>query len=110
MRAQHFTGDDGAFFEYNHSERALLPLGIRHGDDGGFQHFGMRHQGILEIDRTDPLAAGFDQILGAVGDLHVAFAIDGGDVTRPEPAIVGPLVVLRVGLKVARSDPRPADL
>ena len=70
----------------------------------------MAHQGILQIDRTDPLAAGLDQVLGAVGDLHVALGVDGGDVAGPQPAVVGPLVAELVRIVIGGGDPGPARL
>ena len=35
-------------------------------------HVGVAHQRVLELDGADPLAARLDDVLGAVGDLHVA--------------------------------------
>jgi hypothetical protein len=36
----------------------------------------------------DPLAAGLDDVLGAVGDLHEAHVVDGRDVAGVEEALV----------------------
>ena len=60
-------------------------------------------------DRTDPLAAGLDHVLRAVGDLHVAVGIDGGDVAGGKPAVrssASPGVPPIVGA----AHPRPAHL
>src|SRR3974390_3667309 len=48
----------------------------------------MAYREIFQIDRRNPFAAGFDHILGAVGDLHVAVLVHGCDVTGIEPAVV----------------------
>ena len=57
-------------------------------DDGGFRDLGMADREIFEIDRGNPLAAGLDHVLGAVGDLHVAVRIDGRDVAGIEEAVL----------------------
>src|SRR2546430_9925694 len=46
--------------------------------------FRSRHDHVLEVHARDPLAAGLDQVLGAVGDLHVAFGVDRRDDRRSE--------------------------
>src|SRR5438094_694715 len=83
---------------------------IRHRDDRGLQHLGMVHDHRLDVDGRDPLAAGLDEVLRAVGDLHVALGIDGCDVARAEPAVGGEAVD-RLGIVVVGADdPRPAHL
>src|SRR5258708_4910870 len=42
---------------------------------------------VLEVDGGNPLATRFDDVLGAVGDLHVAVTVDGGDVAGVEEAL-----------------------
>ncbi|MNM81275.1 hypothetical protein D3C81_932710 [compost metagenome] len=42
---------------------------------------------IFEVDRADPFATRFDDVLGAIGNLHKAIGIDRGNVARREPAI-----------------------
>src|SRR5665811_1928082 len=42
---------------------------------------------VFQLDGADPFAAGLDHVLGAVGDLHVAIGVDGGDVAGREPAL-----------------------
>src|SRR6266516_5173789 len=70
----------------------------------------MRHQGILELDRRDPLSSGFDHILRPILDLDVALGIERDDVTRLEPAIVRPAIRRVRGLVVRGGNPRPAYL
>src|SRR5262245_33460310 len=48
-------------------------------DHRGFRNRGMTDCQIFEVDRRDPLAAGLDDVLRTVGDLHVAVRADGGD-------------------------------
>ncbi len=57
-------------------------------DHGGFRHRGMADREVFQIDRRNPLAAGLDHILGAVGDPHVAVLVDGGDVAGVEIAVL----------------------
>ncbi len=42
---------------------------------------------ILQVDAGDPLAAALDDVLGAVGQLHVTEAVDVGHIARAEPAV-----------------------
>ena len=57
-------------------------------DHGGFGDRGMADREIFQVDRRNPFAAGFDHILGAVGDPHVSVRVDGGDVAGVEIAVV----------------------
>src|SRR5438552_3906372 len=77
-----------------HGEWTFLPLWVRHRYHGGFTDAGMSDNRVLQVHRANPLAAGLHQVFGAVGDLHVAFGIDGDDVAGAEPSIVGPFVAL----------------
>jgi hypothetical protein len=43
-------------------------------DDGGQLGLGVAGGDVLDLDGADPLAAGLDDVLGAVGDLHEAVA------------------------------------
>src|SRR5438034_98610 len=91
-------------------QRPLDPLRVRHGDDGRLEDLRVRHDHVLEVDARDPLAAGLDQVLRAVGDLHVALGVDRRDVARPEPAVFGePGGRLRV-VVVGAGDPGAAHL
>src|SRR5207248_4170734 len=73
------------------------------------RHARVRHDRVLEINRADPFAAGLDQILGAVGDAHVAVGIDAADVAGAQPAIVAEAAGI-VDAVVAGGDERPAHL
>ncbi len=48
----------------------------------------MSHGDVLDVDGTDPFAARFDDVLCAVGDLHIAAFVDGGDVACVEEAFL----------------------
>src|ERR1700733_1226062 len=63
---------------------------MRNGYDRGFLHRGMPDERVLQIYGTNPFSARLNQVLGAVGDLHVAFGVDGGHVSRSEPTVGGP--------------------
>ena len=64
-------GDLGTGLEHDAGQRALLPLGVGHGDHRRLGHRGHLHDGRLHVHRGDPLAAGLDEVLGAVGDDEV---------------------------------------
>ena len=51
-------------------------------------HLGVRHEGVLEVDRADPLAAGLDDVLGPVGQREEAVRRQRADVAGPQPAVV----------------------
>ena len=57
-------------------------------DDCGFQDVRVADGEIFDVDGRDPLAARLDDVLGAVGDLHEAVGIDGGDVAGVEEAVL----------------------
>src|SRR5262245_1688583 len=73
--------------EHDHQERSLVPFRMLDADHGGLRHRGMADREVLQIDRGDPLAAGLDHVLGAIRHLHIAIAIDGGDVAGVEEAL-----------------------
>jgi len=84
---------------------------VRDGDCGGFVDIGMTDGGVLEIDRTDPLAARLDQIFAAVVDRKVAVAIERGDVAGAKPAVGRKRERSRVGIIVVSTDnPWPAHV
>src|SRR5262249_9029670 len=70
----------------------------------------MRRESVFQVNGADPFAAGFDQILGAIGNLNVSFRVDGGDVTRAQPAVRGPAICRLRRAEVAAGNPRPADM
>ena len=78
----------GAGLGMHQQQRPLLPLRMRDGDDGRLEHVGMRDHQILDLDRGDPFAAGLDDVLQAVRQLHITIGIDGRDVAGAEPAVV----------------------
>ncbi len=55
---------------------------------GGLRDRGMADGEVFEVDRGNPLAAGLDHVLGAIGDAHVAVLIHGRDVAGVEIAFV----------------------
>ena len=64
-------------------------------DHRGLLHRRVRHQQVLHVDRADPLAARLDQVLGAVGDAHVAVRVDRRHVAGAQPAVGGELAPAR---------------
>ncbi len=71
----------------------------------------MRHGNVFHVDRADPLTTGLDHVFAAVGDLHEAFGVYGGNVTSRKPAPTIGVAAQRVAafvLEVAGNHPRPA--
>src|SRR5260370_22517335 len=79
------------------------------GHDGGLLHCGMADQRVFQVHRTDPFSAGLDEVLGAVGDLHVAFGIDGDHVAGSQPAVRRPAVALFGKVVITGGDAWAAD-
>ena len=75
-------------FEHDDQQRALVPFRMGDADHRGLGDVGMADGEVLDVDRGNPFAAGLDDVLGAVGDLHVAVGIDGGDVAGVEIAVL----------------------
>ncbi|MNG09285.1 hypothetical protein D3C84_927000 [compost metagenome] len=94
--------------EHHNQQRALLPLRMGNTDHCGFSYSRVTNRDVFQIDRGYPFAAGLDHIFGAIGDLHVAIRVDGGDVAGIEPAI---LIQDRAALatEIAVGDPGPFD-
>ena len=63
--------DRGARPAHHDQQRPLAPLAdARRAITAASSSARMADRGVLERDRADPLAAGADHVLGAVGDLH----------------------------------------
>src|SRR6185312_1625496 len=70
---------------------------------------GMAHRRVLDVDRADPFAAGLDDVLAAVDDLHIALLVDRRDVAGAEPAlVVEGRRARRLIVEIAADDPRAA--
>ena len=79
-------------------------------DDGRLADGVVGHDGVLEFDRGDPLAAAFDHVLGTVDDLDVALVVDGDDIAGFEPRALEVRFV-RVGtFEVRVGHPRAANV
>ena len=53
-------------------QRPLGPLRVGDADDRRLGDLRVAHDLVLELDRADPLAAGLDDVLGAVDEADVA--------------------------------------
>ena len=78
--------------------------------DRGLLHRRVAHDRVLQVDRADPLAAGLDQVLGAVGDPDRAVGVHRGDVAGLHPAVLGGELHAGVGVVVVLRAPRAAHL
>ena len=108
------TGDDvvgadlATFLADADQQRAFVPFGVEDADASGFVHAVNADSGIFQLDRADPFAARFDDVLGSVGNLHAAIRVEAGDIAGVEPAVL----VRRwcIGLEIAIDDPGAAHL
>src|SRR5436853_638385 len=91
------------FYRGNPTTRAGGPGGHRRLGD-----VGMPHEMVFELDRRDPFAAGFDDVLRAIGDLDETERIDAAHVAGAQPAVVESL--RRRVLVVRAGDPGAAHL
>ena len=91
--------------EHDDREGSLGPLRMGHGDHGRFGHCRVTHDRVLEIHGTDPFAAGFDEVLRAVGDLDVAGRRHRGHVAGTQPPVFGEAILRRGQVVVAARDP-----
>src|SRR5687767_1128799 len=89
-------------------DRPLVPLGMVHADHRGLGDRRVLDRDVLQVDGADPLAAGLDHVLRAVGDLDVAVGIDGAHVAGRKPAVLQWIAAL--ALEVTLDHPGPAHL
>src|SRR6266702_6621413 len=66
-----------ALLELHDQQRPLVPFGVEDADYSGLGHSGVGDREVLQVDRGYPFAAGFDHVLGTVGDPHIAGLVDG---------------------------------
>src|SRR4051812_34525019 len=76
------------------NDRPLVPLRMLDADHRRLGDRRMRNRDVLEVDRANPLAAGLDHVLRAVGDLDVAVRIAGADIAGREPALLQRIAAL----------------
>ena len=70
----------------------LAPALVGDADHGGLAHGGVELERLLHLHRRDVLAAGHDEVLGAVDDGEVAVGVDHGEVAGAQPAAAQHLV------------------
>ena len=99
-------GQLGAGLEHDAGQRALRPLRVGHADDRRLADLRVGHQLVLQLDRRDPLAAGLDQVLGAVDEADAAALVHRRHVAGAQPAVVGEAVAGPRVVVVGRRDPR----
>src|SRR5437667_7362405 len=91
-----------AGFQLDEGARRFSPLrvGLRHHGHREDRRVPVKH--VLDLERRDVLAAGDDDVLGAVLDLEVAVGLHHREVARMEPTtredVLGRLAVLQVAL------------
>src|SRR5215510_219863 len=84
---------------------------VRVADDGGFRHFGMRHQGRFDLRGSEPVTGNIDDVVDAAGDPIITVLIAAAAVAGEVHSLVGREVGLHEALVVAEHGahlPRPA--
>ena len=87
-RQQFLFGDLRALLAMDQQQGTFLPARMPCGDHRGLQDAGMADREVLDLDRADPLTAGLDHVLGAIGDGDEAVGIHVRHVAGAEPAVV----------------------
>ncbi|MFC0280802.1 hypothetical protein ACFOHK_00435 [Falsigemmobacter intermedius] len=80
---------------------------MRHRDQGGSQHARAFQDLVFHIDRTDPLAARFDDILHPVGEMQIAVGINAAQIAGAKPAVFAQKIPLDA--VIAADDPGASD-
>ncbi|PAV67246.1 hypothetical protein WR25_02371 [Diploscapter pachys] len=85
---QLFAGDIplGLGTQGDEGMRGFAPARIGPRHHGGLEHLRMLVEHLLDLQRTDVLAAGNDDVLGPVLDLHIAIRVQHGQVAGVQPA------------------------
>ena len=78
-------------------------------DHGGFGHLGVIGGHVLHVDGRNPLTAGLDHILGAIGNRHIAPGVDARHIAGLEPARLGMRLGVAVQRVVVGADPGAAN-
>src|SRR6266446_3723614 len=83
-------------------QRPLAPFVVLDADDGGLRDPGALRDQVLDLQRRNPLAAGLDHVLDAVGDVDVAVRADHRDVAgvqvAPAPELLGGFGTVQISL------------
>ncbi len=77
----------GVGAQYHNGFDGFAPLLVRHADDGGGSHSGMRGDDILNFPWVDVESAGDDQIFLAINDMVVAVRIAISQIAGVQPAV-----------------------
>ena len=78
--------DGVALLRLYDEKRPLPPFGIGLADDGDQAYARQPADDGFDLDRIDPLAARFDQVLGPARDGEIAVIVDAGEVAGVEIA------------------------
>src|SRR5271165_223120 len=97
------------FPQHHRSKRPLLPFRVGNPHHACFPHRRVSHQRIFQVHGTNPLAAGFHQVLGTIYHLHDSVLVNRPHVSGPEPSVVTPLESLVRRFVVLSSHPRASD-
>src|SRR5947209_10327295 len=94
--------------QHHAGEGTFVPGGVGHADHRRLGDVGMPHEMVFKLHRRDPLAAGLDDVLRAIGDLDETQGIDAAHVAGAQPAVVEAL--RRQVFIIGAGDPGAAHL
>ncbi len=112
MTLQHFRGNAVVTelrFQHNKQHGSLTPLGIGNANGRRFLYGIVHADGVFQIKRRHPFAAGFNDILEPVRNLDVSVLIHVTDVSRMQPPAAPEVFRLLRILVVPFGKPRRAD-
>ena len=98
------TGD--AVLDRDEGAGRFAPAFVGAGDDGGVEYGGVAVEDGFDLDRRDVLAAGDDDVLGAVLQLDIAVLVHHAEVAGVEPAALEGFLRSRPGSSGSPSSPR----
>ena len=79
--------DNGTGFLDHDEQWAFIPFRMNDSNHCRFCYIGVGEGKILQVNGTDPFAAGLNDVLRAIGNLHEAIGVDGGYIAGGEPAV-----------------------
>src|SRR5262249_51208896 len=77
-----------SFLRHCNQEGALAPFRMLDADNGSLANLGVTCRKVLELDGRDPFPSGFDDVLGAISDVHITMLINGRDVASVEEPVL----------------------
>ena len=97
------------FLGHHQGKRPLAPLAVLAADHRHLGDARVEADGIFQLQRGEPLAAGLDHVLDPVGDGHVVVPVDVGHVAGVQVAAAPQVFRVALVLEIALGEPGGAD-